>query len=125
MTVLSTTQLQLDFEAGISDTHKRLKDFLRDRVHCRPGGFIPKALAAEMDLSPSELTRKLADNPRDPRNFTVDDLESYLDVTGDCEPLYYLVEKWIGRNPRASQQKITALEAEIQRLRHGAIRVSR
>jgi len=122
MTPVSATQLALDFEAGISETHDNLKAFLRERIHHRPGGFMQKQLAAEMDLSPSELTRKLSDNPNDPRNFTVDDLERYLAATGDCSPIHYLIERWIVRSPKAAQRKISDLESELARLKAQQVR---
>ena len=47
-----------------------------------------------MDLSESELTRKLADNPNDTRNFNCDDLEAYIAAHHDVTPIYYLIEKY-------------------------------
>ena len=47
-----------------------------------------------MDLSESELSRKLADNPNDPRNLTCDDLEAYIGATQDTTPIFYLIEKY-------------------------------
>ena len=71
-----------------------------------------KVLAADMDLSQSELSRKLADNPNDPRKFTVDDFEALLS-TGDLTPLYYLVEKYLTRESDRQRAKFTELERKL------------
>jgi hypothetical protein len=55
-----------------------------------------------MDLSESELSRKLSDNPNDPRNFTCDDLEEYIRKTGDVTPVFYLIDKY-AVNPEAKR----------------------
>jgi AraC-like DNA-binding protein len=87
-----TVQLSLNFEPGLAERHKSLKACVRERIYANPKPL--KALAAEMDLSPSELTRKLSENPHETRDFTVDDLEAFLKATGDHSPIYYLIEKY-------------------------------
>lgn len=89
-------QLSLNFEPGLSERHSTLKGCVRERVyaHLKP----LKAIAADMDLSETELTRKLADNPNDTRNLNCDDLEAYIAKTGDVTPIYYLIEKYAVSN---------------------------
>lgn len=87
------------------------------RYELRPDVF---GLAPEnMDLSPSDLSRKLSGNPDDPRNFSVDDLEHYIACTGDFEPIYYLIEKFMEhpqvRRERAMDQ-LASLLPEIEKL---------
>ena len=114
MTVISTTQMTLDFEAGITKSYGTLKEYLReDLIPHRPKGLVKKQLAAEMDLSPSELTRKLADNPNDPRNFSIDDLENYMEVTGDHQPIYYLCEKYLRPEDEISKLRERIAELEM------------
>lgn len=85
-------QHTLNFEPGLSERWRSLKACVRERVygHMRP----LKAIAADMDLSESELSRKLADNPADQRNFSCDDLEAYIAKTQDVTPIFYLIEKY-------------------------------
>jgi hypothetical protein len=85
-------QLNLSFEPGLAERWRSLKACCRERIyaHLKP----LKSVAADMDLSESELSRKLADNPNDTRNFTCDDLEAYIAKTGDVTPIYYLIEKF-------------------------------
>ena len=85
-------QHTLNFEPGLSERWESLKSCVRERVyaHTKPR----KTSAADMDLSQSELSRKLADNPGDPRNLTCDDLEAYISKSGDHTPIFYLIEKY-------------------------------
>ena len=54
-----------------------------------------KVIAADMDYSPSDLSRKLAQAPNDSRRLTADDVELFIEVTGDLSPVYYFVEKYL------------------------------
>lgn len=54
-----------------------------------------KAIASDMDLSPSDLTRKLRHYDGDPRAFSVEDLDRWIMATGDLSPLHWLVEKHV------------------------------
>ena len=118
MPVLSTTQLTLNFEAGLADQYDSLKEFLREEAiptMWQKRGIPKKHIAADMDLSPSELTRKLSDNPNDPRNFTTDDLDSYLEKTKDMSPIFYLLDKYA----KDTQDEIEKLEARLAELKAG------
>lgn len=85
-------QLTLNFEPGLAERHKTLKACVRERVYAHVHPL--KTVAGNMDLSETELTRKLADNPNDTRNLNCDDLEAYIRSTGDVTPIYYLIEKF-------------------------------
>jgi hypothetical protein len=85
-------QHTLNFDPGLSERWKSLKACVRERVY---GNRKPlKAIAAEMDLSESDLSRKLSENPDDPRKLSCDDFEAYIKATGDTTPILYLVEKY-------------------------------
>ena len=71
-------QFKLSFEGGLLD---QFPDF--------------KAIAADIDYSPSLLSRMLVDNPDDPRNFPVDRLPDLIEATGDRRPVLWLVEKFL------------------------------
>ena len=93
-------QHTLNFDPGLAERWRSLKACMRERVYAHPKPM--KAIAAEMDLSESDLSRKLSDNPGDPRNLSCDDLESYIARTGDLTPIYYLTEKY-AVNPDAKR----------------------
>ena len=88
----STTQLTLNFEPGLAERNGSLKAHVRERVYANAKPL--KAIAADMDLSETELTRKLSLNPNDTRDLTCDDLEAYIVGSGDVSPVYYLIEKF-------------------------------
>lgn len=105
-------QLTLNFDAGMADSYGTCREYVAARVHQQ--GRPQKAVAADMDYSPSDLSRKLAQNPDDSRRFTLDDLETYIRVTGDTQPVLYLVEKYLTNN----DDQIARLQAEIDRLKN-------
>jgi len=89
----SRQQMTLDFEPGLTDRHVSLLGCVREVAYTQRQPL--KTIAAEMDLSLSDLSRKLAANPDDSRRFSVDDLERFLAVTGDMTPIYWLIERYL------------------------------
>ena len=105
-------QLTLNFDAGLTDCFSSCREVVQARVHQQ--GKPVKAIAADMDYSPSTLSRKLAQSPNDSQKLTLDDLESYMAVTGDKQPIYFLIEKYLISE---SSDEIKRLEAELARLK--------
>lgn len=89
----SARQMTVDFTPGLTERHETLLACLRECAHTQRAPM--KSIAADMDLSLSELSRKLAGNPDDTRRFSVDDLERFIAATGDVTPIYYLVERFL------------------------------
>lgn len=87
-----TQQLTMNFEPGLAQKNKSLKGHVRERIYSSIKPL--KTVAAGMDLSETELTRKLSLNPNDTRDLTCDDLEAYIADSGDVSPVYYLIEKF-------------------------------
>lgn len=104
-------QLTLNFQPGITSAYRTCREYVAARVHQQ--GTAQKAIAADMDYSPSDLTRKLAQHENDSRRFTLDDLEKYIQVTGDRQPIIWLVEKYLADD---SQSEIEALKARLKEL---------
>ena len=102
-------QLSIDFEPGLVGKYQTAMDAIRAAVYSSTRPM--KAIAADMDISQSELSRKLAENPNDTRHFTVRDLEAYVSTTGDLMPIMYLVEKYLAD----AEQKQKAALAELTR----------
>lgn len=85
-------QLKLDFEPGVTERHKTLLGCVRE---CAYKASKPmKAIAADMDLSESDLSRKLSGNLDDSRRLTVDELVRLVEVTGDVTPINWLIERF-------------------------------
>lgn len=91
--VHASSQLTLDFAPGLAERHASLLACIREGAYSHRNPL--KTIAADMDISQSELSRKLSGNPDDPRRMSVDDLEAYLRATGDMNPVFYLVEKYL------------------------------
>lgn len=91
--VHSTNQLTLDFEPGLADRHDSLLSCIRQCAYTHRNPL--KTIAADMDQSQSDLSRKLSGNKDDPRRFSVDDFENFIYATGDMTPILYLVEKYM------------------------------
>lgn len=109
-------QITLNFEAGLTTAYSTCREFVAHRVHHQ--GRPQKAIAADMDYSPSHLSRKCAQSPDDSMRFTLDDLERFIETTGDTSPVLYLVEKFLAQRT----DRIEELEKELERLRAVAIR---
>jgi hypothetical protein len=91
--VANTHQLTLDFEAGLTEKHPHLLDCVRASAYTHRNPL--KTIASDMDMSQSDLSRKLSGNPDDSRRFSVDDLERFIVATGDVSPIYWLVAKYL------------------------------
>lgn len=103
-------QITLNFEQGLAQSYMSCREYVAHRMHHQ--GRPQKAIAADMDYSPSHLSRKLAQSPDDSMRFTLDDLEKFIQVTGDKKPLLYLVEKYLSGTDEA------ALLHQIEQLQH-------
>lgn len=86
-------QLAIDFDPDITKAYSRCVDYVSARVHQQ--GVPQKAIAADMDLSPSQLSQKLGPISQSSARFTLDDLEHYTEVTKDLEPIKYLIAKYL------------------------------
>lgn len=106
-------QLSLDFEAGITERHRTLLEACAHTAHASATPL--KVIAADLDCSPSDLTRKLSGNPDDKRNLSVNDLVKLLESTGDMTPIYWLIERFEldddQRKARAAHELSKALPA--------------
>lgn len=108
----SKNQMTLDFEPGLAERHRNLRD-------CIGAGIYRRGLstcAIDLNESPGNLSNQLSDESQ--RKFGVDEFELYLEKTKDYTPIYYLVEKFLGKpecETRATQQKLDALR-QIQDL---------
>jgi len=85
-------QMPLEFAPGLTERHPTLLACCHESaVRCvRP----MKAIAADMDMSSSDLGRRLAPSEGDPRRLSVDDLVRLIGATGDLSPIYWLIEKF-------------------------------
>lgn len=94
MTSVTKTQLTLSLEPSLVERWPTLRKFIAHRVEVQAKPA--KTIAAEMDMSPSALSRKLHPGEADTARFNVDDLEAYLERTGDVAAIIeYLGTKYM------------------------------
>lgn len=99
-------QLTLEFEPGMVERYPTAMDRLRAAVYSSARPL--KVIAADMDIGESALSRKLAQNPDDPRRFSIDDLERYVHATGDTAVVEYLAAKYLQSDEQRRAQTLTA-----------------
>lgn len=93
MKSLSAPQLTFNFEPSLPDRFRTLREYIAHRVNSLPKPA--KSIAADMDMSPSTLSRKLNPGDGDTSRFNVDDLERYLEETKDAPAIIeYLAAKY-------------------------------
>lgn len=93
MTAVSKLQLKIDFEPGITEQFRTLKQCVAACVYGFRGGLGSVAVAC--DVSPSALSRMLNENEDDPRHLPIDFLTKIIEVTGDIRPLHWLAAKFV------------------------------
>ncbi len=108
-------QFELDFEGGLTERFPEFIDCLRASVHGCGRQF--KAIAADMDMSASELSKKLSDNSD--THFPARRLPELLLATKDYSPIYWLVESFCDdpdAKRRKSIERLAAMLPEIERI---------
>jgi len=110
-------QIVLNFDMGLTEAYESCREYVAARIPqlAIEQKKFQKIIAADMDLSPSSLTRKLAQAPDYTQRFTLDDFEKYISVTGDKKPLYFLVEKYLtGSNEEELRRQIEMLQSKLK-----------
>lgn len=94
MPSLSAPQMTFNFEPSLVERYTSLREYIAHRVtiQAKPA----KTIAADMDMAPSTLSRKLNPGEADTSRFNLDDLESYLSSTQDAAAVIgYLAAKYM------------------------------
>lgn len=95
-------QLTIDFQPGLLEQFPDWMDCVKAAAYGCGKPF--KAVAADLDMSVSELSRKLANNPADQVNFPVKDLPALVAATGDVRPVLWLIAKFLN-DPDAERKR--------------------
>ena len=109
MPSVAHSQLTLNFELALAERFPTLRDFLafRVQVQAKPA----KVIAGDMDMSPSTLSRKLSPGEGDTQRFNVDDLERYIQSSGDTSAVEYLASKYMCSDENRHARAIARVEA--------------
>lgn len=115
MTSVSSSQLTLNFEPSLPDRFGTLREFLAYRVNVQQKS--QKVIAAEMDMSPSTLSRKLNPQDTDTQRFNLDDLEAYLQASKDAGAVIeYLAAKYLDNDEARKARMINRVESMLPEL---------
>ena len=115
MTSISENQLRLDFEPSLPERYPTLREYVayRTLIHPRPA----KSIAADMDMSPSVLSRKLNPSEGDTQRFNLDDFEGWLQSTGDAAAVVqYLAAKYMDSDETRKARAIGQAEKLLSEL---------
>lgn len=113
MKITPPGQLVLDFEPGLIERYRSVRECVASGVYQR--GL--KRVAADMDQAPGNLSVQLSDDGA--RHLSVDSLERYVQVTGDLTPIYYLAERYLSDRQagrEAAQAEVMGELARLQKL---------
>lgn len=119
-------QITINFEPGLRTLYPTVMDVLRAMAaRAVAGGKQMKSIAADMDMSASELSRRLnADiNENDTRVFDVALLDAFMRATGSTLVIDWLVEGHMAdqhamedRVRQVAVRELARMVPEIQRL---------
>jgi len=101
------SQLTLSLEPSLVERWPTLRQFLAHRLQMQAKPA--KTIAAEMDMSPSALSRKLHPGETDTARFNVDDLEAFLTCTGDAAAIIeYVATKFMAGGDDVRRARLMA-----------------
>jgi hypothetical protein len=109
------SQLTLNFEPSLPERWPTLRQYVahRSAVVQKP----LKTQAADMDMAPSTLSRKLNPAEGDTQRFNCDDLEQWLESTGDAPAIVeYLAAKFMDTDKARQARVISRLEGLLPEL---------
>ena len=106
----SHRQLTLDIDDSLLHAHRSLRDCVASGVYQR--GL--KRVAMDLDLSPGNLSVALSDDPH--RKLGVDELERYIQVTGDKAPIYWLLARYCGDEGAQRDAALSRVAELLQQL---------
>lgn len=107
MQQIPVSQLTLSLEPSLAERWPTFREYLAHRmqVQAKPA----KTIAADMDLSPSILSRKLHPADGDTQRFNLEDLERYLAATGDAPAIIeYIAAKYMAGGDKARDARLRA-----------------
>lgn len=103
-------QLTLSFEQGISERFQSLRECIATGVYQRGLGSV----AIDLNKAPGNLSVELSDDPT--RHFSADNLERYIEKTGDLTPIHYLIDKFLDDKANKQNAAMAQLAPILQQL---------
>lgn len=106
----SRRQLTLDMDESLTTRFRCVRDVVAQGVYSR--GL--KSCAADLDLAPGNLSNALSDEGQ--RKLGTDEMERYIERTGDKTPIYYLIARYLGDQAAARDEAIDKVVALLQHM---------
>jgi hypothetical protein len=115
MSSIAPSQLTLSFEPSLPERFPTLRAYVAHRTPLLAKSA--KVIAAEMDMSPSTLSRKLNPSEGDTQRFNLDDLEAFLEATGDAPAVIeYLAAKYMDSPDARKARALSKVERLAEEL---------
>ena len=106
-------QLTLNLKPTLLERFRNVREVVASGIYQR--GL--KRIAMDMDVAPGNLSCMLNDESQ--RKLGTDDLERYMQVSGDLEPIRFLIARYMGDQATAeasTMKRIEGLLAEVTAL---------
>lgn len=100
-------QLTLEFEPGLMDRFRNLREVVAAGVYQR--GL--KRVAGDLDVAPGNLSCMLNDDSQ--RKLGTDDLEHYIQTQGDLTPVYYLIARYLGNQAAVEGAVLSRVQDQL------------
>jgi hypothetical protein len=115
MPSLSPAQMTFSFEPALPDRFPSLRAYIAHRAPLAKKAM--KAQAADMDMAPSTLSRKLNPTDGDTQRFNVDDMEAWIASTGEAAAVIeYLAAKYMDTPEARKARLLSRLEGALPEL---------
>lgn len=115
MTSIASPQMTFNFEPSLGQRFATLREYVAFRV--QEQRLHAATLASKMDLSPSNLSRKLNQPDGDTQRLNVDDLEAYIKATNDAASVIeYLASKYMDSEPARNARVLAKVEGILPEL---------
>lgn len=106
----SRRQLTLDLDGDLAQRFRNLRECVAQGVYRKGLTYV----AGQLNMSPGNLSSELGDESQ--RKFGVDELEEYIAKTGDKQPIYYLVARFLGDEAASRDAALTEVQRLLQEL---------
>lgn len=109
MASIAPSQMTFSFEPSLPERFPSLRAYIAHRTPLLAKSS--KSIAADMDMSPSTLSRKLNPSDGDTQRFNLDDLEEYIASTGEAPAVIeYLAAKYMDSDESRKARALTKVE---------------
>ncbi len=103
-------QLTLNLDLGLTAQYRSLREVVAATVYASRKGVA--GVAGDLDMSPTDLTKRLNVDGAEPRPLRAEDIEGILHSTQDFRPIHWQIEKFL-RDPAAVKEQAVGQIASL------------